>query len=106
MQPKKIIFAPNAEKEIKKLTKQAQRSVIKTLRKWSSGEGTVEIEKLRSQPDFFRLRAGNIRVIYYPISGERVVLLLIRDRKHAYKNLGNLPERLDSAMKNLRVVGR
>ena len=106
MQPNEIIFAPNAEKEIKKLTKQAQRSVIKTLRNWSSGNGNIETEKLRSQPDFFRLRSGNIRIIYYPLSSERVVLLLIRDRKNAYKNLGNLPERLDTAIQKLRIVGQ
>lgn len=105
MQPEEVIFSPNAEKEIKKLTKQDQKRVLETLKRWRAGDKRVDIEKLRSQPDFFRIKIQGIRIVYYPLNSGRVVLLLIRDRKGVYRALAGLPERLDVAMRRLQLAG-
>ena len=106
MAPKEIIFSPNAEKEIKKLSKQDQSLVLDALKKWRDGKTKPNIEKIKSQPDFFRLKAGHFRLVYYPLSPERVVLLLIRNRKDAYQGLSSLPTKLDTALRKLRMVKR
>ncbi len=103
MAPKEIIFSPNAERELKKLSSIEIKIVLNALDKWIQGS-KVSIEKIKAQPNFFRLRAGNNRVIYYPLSRERVVLLLIRDRKNAYNALGNLGDKLDTAFRKLKVA--
>lgn len=105
MSPKEIIFSPNAEKELKRLQKKDQKFVMGALERFSAGEGKQEVEKIKSQPCFFRLKAGNFRLIYYPLSSERVVLLLIRDRKNAYRNLGDLEQRLETAKRKLNIAG-
>lgn len=104
MSRKQVIFSPNAEKEIKRLSKHDQRLVMGALKAFSVGDGKPQIEKIKSQPSFYRLRVGNFRIIYYPLSPERVVLLLIRDRKTAYKGLGDLGERLNTAVRRLRIA--
>ena len=106
MQPDEIIFSPNAEREVKRLTKNEQKIVLEALKRWRSGDGNVSLEKIRSQPDFYRLKAKHIRIVYYPLGQKRVVLLLIRDRKDAYRSLDSLPERLSAAMRKLRLVAR
>ena len=106
MSAKEIIFSPNAEREIKKLTKANQKVVWGYLEKMRQGEGKLEIEKIKTQPDFFRLRAAHMRIIYYPFSAGRVVLLSIRDRKTAYRNLGDLGAKLDSAFKKLKIASK
>lgn len=98
MSQKEVIFSPNAEREIKKLSSNHQEFVVSGIESWSSGKTKPEVEKIKSQPDFYRLRLGNFRVIYYPLGAERVLLLLIRDRKNAYQNLGDLPAKLKSAI--------
>lgn len=105
MAPKKIIFSPQAEKEIKALQEGEQKKIFAGLKSWKAGEIRPDIEKIKSQPDFYRLRLGKFRVIYCPLSSERVVLLLIRDRKDAYQDLGNLRAKLSTAMRKLNIVG-
>lgn len=98
MTPREVVFGPSAEKEIKKLNKRDQLTVLRYLERFESGEGLLDVEKIRSHPDFFRLKAGNFRLVYYPLSSERIVLLVIRNRKDAYKGLNSLDSRLETAL--------
>ena len=106
MTPKEIIFSPNAEREIKKLSKADKRHIWRVLEKMRDGEGRLDFEKIKAQPDFFRVKAANMRIVYYPLTPERVVLLLIRDRKNSYRGLGNLHTKLETAMRKLRMDSR
>lgn len=102
--PKEYVFSPNAERELKKLEKRDQKRVFRTLRDWREGKLAPQIEKIKSQPDFYRVRAGDFRLVYYPLTGSRLVILLIRDRKNAYKNLGDLSAMLKTAKRKLGVA--
>lgn len=101
---KEVIVAPNAERELKKLNKSDRIKVWAALKKWRLGELKPNIEKIKSAPNFYRLRIGDFRVIYYPLSSERVVLLLVRDRKDAYRGLGDLNDKLDLALSKLKIA--
>ena len=101
---KEVIISPNAERELKKLPHEDRKKAWVGLKKWSSGELKLDIEKIKSQPNFYRLKIGNIRLVYYPLSEERVVLLLVRDRKDAYRGLSELGTKLNTAMKKLRIA--
>lgn len=103
--PKDIVFSPNAERELKKLTRDEQSKVFDALEKWRSGDAKLDIEKIKSQPRFYRLKAAHLRIIYYPLSAERVVLLVIKDRKDSYKGLGDLSQKLDTAIRRKKLTG-
>lgn len=103
MNPKEVIFSPNAEREIKALQKKDLKTVWDALKKLRCGADNLSIEKIKSQLDFFRIRAGNMRIIYYPLSQGRVVILVIRDRKNAYQRIQNLGSNLDSALRKLGI---
>ena len=94
-----VIFAPSAEREVKKLTKERQKDVFASLRRLRDGSGTLEIEKIKGHPSFFRLKAGSeMRVIYHPLMATRIVVLVVRDRKEAYRGLGDLDGKLQAAL--------
>lgn len=101
---KEVIIAPNAERELKKINLSDRKKVWTAIKQWRSGEIRLDIEKIKAAPDFFRLRIGNYRVVYYPLSPERVVLLLVRDRKKAYKGLGDLQVKLETALRKLKIA--
>lgn len=99
MSPIEVIFSPAAERDIKKLTKENQKVVLNTLRKFREGSGTIDMEKLQGHPDFYRFKAGkDLRVIFHPMAKGRVVLLVIRDRKEAYRGLDALEYKLEAAL--------
>ncbi|WP_371229386.1 type II toxin-antitoxin system RelE family toxin [Roseovarius sp. 2305UL8-3] len=104
MDPKEIIFSPEAERAIKKLSKQDQRTVWGALNKLRSGDDNLQIEKIKANPAFYRTRVAHLRVIYYPLSRGRVVLLLIGDRKAIYRKIANLDQKLVTALRKLKVA--
>lgn len=101
MSPKQIIISPNAEKEIKKLQKNDQKLVFKHLARLENGTSNLCVEKIKSHPAFYRIKAAHLRLIYYPLSMQRVVLLLVRNRKDAYKGLNSIDQRLETAITNI-----
>lgn len=99
MSSSQIIFAPAAEREIKKLSRERQRDVLAALRKLQNATDTLEIEKIKGYPSFFRIKAGrDMRVIYHHLNATRLVVLVIRDRKEAYRGLNNLNAKLEAAL--------
>jgi mRNA-degrading endonuclease RelE of RelBE toxin-antitoxin system len=104
--PNEIIFSPQAEKDTEGLPKGDQQCVFETLRKWKSGEVKLDVEKIKSQPSFFRVKFRHLRIIFYPLGHGRVVLLLVLDRKNAYRLLGNLNDKLVTAMRTLKIVSK
>lgn len=99
LSPIEIIFSPAAERDIKKLTKDNQKIVMAALRKFSDGSELIDLEKLQGHPDFYRFKAGkDLRVIFHPMAKGRVVLLVIRDRKEAYRGLDALQYKLEAAL--------
>lgn len=106
MSPKEVIFSPAAERELKKLTKQRQIDVIKALKKLQHGK-IADIEKIQGQPSFFRIKAGReMRVIYHPLSPNRYVVLVVRDRKEAYRGLNELSNKLEATLSHIEAVAK
>jgi mRNA interferase RelE/StbE len=114
MKPAEIIFSPAAERELKKLTRERQKDVLDALKRLRDSSETLEIEKIKGHPSFFRIKAGTeMRVIFHPLTATRVVVLVIRDRKEAYRGLGSLDGKLqaalhrvqDNAMRSLGLSG-
>jgi len=104
--PKEIIFSPEAEKTFKKLSRQDQKTVWAALKKFRDGESGTQIEKIKANPAFYRFRAGVFRVVYYPLSEGRVVLLVIGDRKSIYNKIPGLGQKLETALRKLKVAKR
>jgi mRNA interferase RelE/StbE len=102
---REIVFSPQAERDIKELSKQHQVLVISALEEWALGADRHQTEKIKSQPSFYRLKVGCLRIFYYPLTQGRVVVLMIKDRKEAYRNLEVLPVKLATAIRRLKVAG-
>ncbi|WP_442907469.1 type II toxin-antitoxin system RelE family toxin [Kaistia sp. MMO-174] len=109
-----IRIAPAARREIRKLSRQAQKTVIEALELLASCPRPKGVEKITDRPDFLRVPAGrNHRIIYHIRSNVLLIVLVVRDRKDAYKGLDSLDAKLAAAISEiaetapvLRLVGR
>jgi len=74
------------ERELSKLTAKERGRVKEILVKLARGRTAgLDIKKLRGADDIFRIRKGNIRILYRA-AGEKVFLLRIdRRREDTYK---------------------
>lgn len=94
-----VVVADPAKREIKKLTHPARLQIVKTLRKLEENPRPFGAEKLRSHPNFYRVRSGDYRIIY-GIKSEinAAIVLVVRDRKDAFKGLDQLDGKLADAL--------
>ena len=100
-----IVVGNTAKRELKKLPKAAQAQITKALEKLSTNPRPRGAEKLQGHPAFFRIRCGEYRIIYAVRADIRhVVVVVIRDRKDAFKGLEQLDSKLASAL--IMVVDR
>ncbi len=68
------------EKALKKFTTKEKERVKEMLAKLASGKTQgLDIKKLRGREDVFRLRKGDVRIVYRK-SGEAIFILLIERR--------------------------
>ena len=96
-----IVISPAARREIKKLTKERRKQTLSLLRALEDGSETLVIEKIKGHPSFFRIRNGDMRVVYHHLTRNRVVILVARDRKDAYRGLNDLDRKLFTALQQL-----
>src|SRR5690606_19134266 len=101
MSSTEIVISPAAKREIKKLTKDQQKQALSLLHSLENGSETLTIEKIKGHPSFFRIRYRDLRVVYHYLTRARVVVLVVRDRKDAYRGLDDLEKKLFSALKEL-----
>ncbi|AWC25551.1 Plasmid stabilization system protein [Aminobacter sp. MSH1] len=107
MIPTQIIFSPSAERDIKRLIKERQKDVMAALKKLRDGSETLEIEKIKGFPSFFRIKAGReMRIIYHPLTTSRIVVLVIRDRKEAYRGLNGLNKKLEATLHKIEAEAK
>jgi mRNA interferase RelE/StbE len=104
----RVLIANAAKRELKKLTKQAQADVVRAISRLAKNPRPRGVEKLQGYPAYYRLRRDPYRVVY-TIRPDilAVIVLVIRDRKDAFKGLGRLDDRLAHALSILsrNVVG-
>ena len=81
-----VEFTRPALKELQKIDKDAQRSIlgkIETLKRDPRPRGT---EKLKGHNDRFRVRVGNYRIIYTIIENKLLIIILhLGNRKDIYR---------------------
>ncbi|WP_417463256.1 type II toxin-antitoxin system RelE family toxin [Kordiimonas sp.] len=96
MQTIEVVISPAAERDLRKLNPRALKAVAKAIDQLEQNLRPRGVEKIQGHPGFYRIRAGDFRVIYYPMTGDRIAVLVVADRKDAYRGVGNLDERLRS----------
>jgi mRNA interferase RelE/StbE len=102
-----VVFSPAAKREIKKLDRSVQERVIRTLEQLSKEPRPRGLEKIQGHPDFYRIKAGaDHRIIYHIFQERIIVVLVIRDRKDAYKHLDDLDGKLEAALNGLEEEAR
>lgn len=92
-----VWIVKSAVKSIKKLGKKDSRLVLKRLEVLEDNPRPSNVEKLTENPKLWRLRAGNLRIIY-TIKGDgpgNVIVLLVKKRGEAYRDLDKLGAILD-----------
>jgi mRNA interferase RelE/StbE len=85
-----VRFSPKAEKYIEKMQKKDAKIVLRVLEglQRAPREGA---EKLQQNPSFWRVRAGNFRIVYAIFDDRKMILVAkVCDRKDAYRDISKL----------------
>jgi mRNA interferase RelE/StbE len=79
-------FTASASREFRDLEKQVQRRITEKVTALCEDPFPSGSKKLKAQPDHFRIRVGDYRVVYR-IDGKRVVIVIVRigHRKEVYR---------------------
>lgn len=74
-------------KALQKLSPKERHKVKKVLSRLLTGNtGGLDIKKLKDRSDIFRLRIGNLRIIYQTDPKEKIIILTIaRRNENTYK---------------------
>jgi mRNA interferase RelE/StbE len=80
----KVILSPQAEKQLKKLSKINQIAIAKRIRVIRDSTRPEGEEKLKGFRNIFRIRVGDYRIVYRKTHKE-VYIILIRHRKDVYR---------------------
>jgi len=84
-------LSPASQRQLKKLPKQLQLTIIQKLEDLKTTPLPVGIKKLSGIDNLYRLRIGDYRVIYQVEHKILLILVLkIGDRKEVYDNLKSL----------------
>jgi len=83
----KIIFSKNAEKFLNSIDKKTGLRIIEKVKELPTNSKNLDIKKLKSKYDLYRLRVGNFRIIY-SFQHEQLIIyvVVIGHRKDVYKN--------------------
>lgn len=101
-----IVISKRAAKDIKGLPKEDQRKVVRALEGLETNPRPRGVEKLKSNPAFWRICVGRDQRMIYTIDDgcHLVIVALVRFRKDAYRGLGDLDaEQLIKDTEPLRV---
>ena len=80
----KVILSPQAEKQLKKLSKINQIAIAKRIRVIRDSTRVEGEEKLKGFRNIFRIRVGDCRIVYQKTRKE-IYIVLIRHRKDVYR---------------------
>lgn len=78
----RIRFSTRAVRDVDDLPDPDRRVILAAVRAFADG-AIADIKKLKGRPDY-RLRVGRFRV-FYTLSGPRMLILRVLDRKDAYR---------------------
>ncbi len=79
-------FTTSAIREFRALDKQLQRRIEEKITALCEDPYPPGSKKLKAQPDHFRIRVGDYRVVYR-VDGKRVVIVIVRigHRREVYR---------------------
>jgi mRNA interferase RelE/StbE len=79
-------FTASATREFRDLDRHLQRRITEKVMALCEDPFPAGSKKLKAQPDHFRIRVGDYRVVYR-IDGKRVVIVIVRigHRKEVYR---------------------
>ena len=81
----RIEFAPSAERAFRKLTRDLQDRLGKTIDKLALNPLPNGVKKLSGEINLFRVRVGDYRIIYQMKSSELIILVVrVGHRKDIY----------------------
>lgn len=104
MQQHQVLVGKSAEREICKLIPQVQQQIADAIEALGSDPRPPNSEKLKANPQFRRVRVGNFRVIYAIRNPSTVLVLVVRDRKDAFRGLEEIDMKLAHALKQFASV--
>jgi mRNA-degrading endonuclease RelE of RelBE toxin-antitoxin system len=88
--PYQVRLSRKAEEYIQGLQKKDAKIVARVLQRLAQAP-RAGAEKLNQNPNFWRVHAGNHRVIYLILDDRKMIIVaLVRDRKDAYRDLDKL----------------
>ena len=84
--PYTIEFTTSAERDFKSLDRALQRRIASRIDALSTDPYPAGVRKLQGEPDLFRIRVGDYRVIYR-VDGKRVRVLIVKvgHRREVYR---------------------
>jgi len=74
----KIFFTKSSEKELKKIGTVDRKRVLDKLPKLTDGNSNLDIKKMVNASGFYRLRVGNVRIIFEIIKNREETEYVIR----------------------------
>lgn len=80
----KVILSPRAEKQLKKISKINQIAVVRKIRLIRDKTSISQEEKLKGFRRVFRVRVGDLRIVYKR-TYSRIYIILIRHRRDVYR---------------------
>jgi mRNA interferase RelE/StbE len=93
----RIQLAPRAARDVRKLDGPARRRVREALEQLAAGAGNLDVKAISGHPGWLRLRVGEHRVLYRPLSGQEAgrqpgwLVARVVDRKDLERALAKLP---------------
>jgi mRNA interferase RelE/StbE len=83
-----IFIEKKAEKDLRRLPKNYQNKIIQKILNLKDNPKPIEARKITSSENYYRVRAGDYRIIYeINYKEKRINIFRVRHRKEAYRNL-------------------
>lgn len=103
-----IEVGPRARRDLKKLPRQLQKSIAKSIEGLSDNPRPNGCEKVSGIPtlDVYKIRDGDYRILYTIMDEHLVVILItIRDRREVYERLQALVPGIEDVRRRLSEQG-
>jgi mRNA interferase RelE/StbE len=80
----RVEVAPAASREIRRLSKEFQKRIVKKIEALAVDPRPRDAKKLEGMKDLYRVRAGDYRIVYQ-IHENRSLVVRVRHRSEAYR---------------------
>jgi mRNA-degrading endonuclease RelE of RelBE toxin-antitoxin system len=104
-------IASRAERDLRKLAKRSRTDAVRirhALEELRSGTATIDVKSVQGHPPWWRLRVGDWRILYRPLTSEEVIELCRQRQAGLAEELGRKPAlpRHGTGILVFRIVNR